>query len=113
MLAGGVNRADDLFLHVGFSALQALSHAGASRPFHQQADGLVPAEGAGFVVLRRLDEDPDGLAAEYGLSAEERDALVHRDVVTLHRRGVHALLIRNFAGFLGIDYVEAFRKAGL
>ncbi|MCV7077366.1 beta-ketoacyl synthase N-terminal-like domain-containing protein [Mycobacterium szulgai] len=56
MLAGGVNRADDLFLHVGFSALQALSHAGASRPFHQQADGLVPAEGAGFVVLRRLDD---------------------------------------------------------
>lgn len=60
MLAGGVNRADDLFLHVGFSALQALSHAGRSRPFHQQADGLVPAEGAGFVVLRRLD---DALAA--------------------------------------------------
>jgi hypothetical protein len=64
-------------------------------------------------VLRRLDEDPDGLAAEYGLSDEERDALVSRDVATLHRWGVHALLIRNFAGFLKIDYVEAFRKAGL
>lgn len=60
MLAGGVNRADDLFLHVGFSALQALSRSGQSRPFHRQADGLVPAEGAGFVVLRRIS---DALAA--------------------------------------------------
>ncbi|WP_204080229.1 beta-ketoacyl synthase N-terminal-like domain-containing protein [Mycobacterium riyadhense] len=56
MLAGGVNRADDLFLHVGFSALQALSRSGTSRPFHRQADGLVPAEGAGFIALRRLDD---------------------------------------------------------
>lgn len=56
MLAGGANRADALFLHVGFSALQALSRAGKSRPFHRQADGLVPAEGAGFVALRRFDD---------------------------------------------------------
>ena len=54
MLAGAVNRADDLFIHVGFCALQALSKTGRSRPFHQQADGLVPAEGCGFVVLERL-----------------------------------------------------------
>jgi len=34
MLAGGVNGADDLFLHLGFTALQALSPSGRSRPFH-------------------------------------------------------------------------------
>ncbi len=60
VLAGGVNRADDLFLHVGFAALSALSKTGQSRPFHAEADGLVPAEGCAFVVLRRLE---DALAA--------------------------------------------------
>ena len=51
MLAGAVNRADDLFLHVGFCALGAMSKSGRSRPFHRDADGLVPAEGCAFVVL--------------------------------------------------------------
>ncbi len=54
MLAGAVNCADDLFIHVGFSALRALSRTGRSRPFHPLADGLVPAEGAAAVALRRL-----------------------------------------------------------
>ncbi|MGW4129429.1 beta-ketoacyl synthase N-terminal-like domain-containing protein [Amycolatopsis japonica] len=56
MLAGGVNAADDLFLHVSFSSLGALSPTGRSRPFHASADGLVPAEGAAFVALMRLDD---------------------------------------------------------
>src|SRR5262249_22990970 len=34
----------------------AMSRSGRSRPFHQDADGLVPAEGAGFVVLQRLGD---------------------------------------------------------
>ena len=56
MLAGAVSRADDLFLHVGFSTLEALSLSGHSRPFHKDADGLLPAEGAAFVVLKRLSD---------------------------------------------------------
>lgn len=56
MLAGGVNRADDLILHVGFCALQAMSRSSRSRPYHRRADGLVPSQGAGFVVLKRLDD---------------------------------------------------------
>ncbi len=61
MLAGAVNRADDLFLHCGFSSLKALSKTGRSLPFHAQADGLLPAEGAAVVVLKRLaDAERDG-----------------------------------------------------
>ncbi|MDP6947085.1 MAG: polyketide synthase, partial [Myxococcota bacterium] len=61
MLAGGVNCADDLFIHVGFCSLQALSRTGQSRPFHREANGLVPAEGAAFVLLKRLaDAEADG-----------------------------------------------------
>ena len=61
MLAGAVQRADDLFLHVGFCALGALSKSGRSRPFHRDADGLLPAEGAAFLALKRLaDARRDG-----------------------------------------------------
>ncbi|MFN2166231.1 MAG: polyketide synthase, partial [Anaerolineae bacterium] len=56
MVAGAVNRTDDLFIHIGFCALQAMSKRGQSRPFSADADGLVPAEGAAFVVLKRLSD---------------------------------------------------------
>jgi len=61
MLAGAVCRSDDLFIHVGFCALNAMSKSGRSRPFHAKADGLVPGEGAAFVALKRLsDAERDG-----------------------------------------------------
>lgn len=78
MLAGAVNRADDLFLHVGFCALDALSRSGRSRPFHAEADGLVPAEGCAFLVLerladaRRLGHHVHGIVRGVGLSNDGR-----------------------------------------
>ena len=61
VLAGAVNRADSLFLHIGFCALNALSPSGRSRPFHEHADGLIPAEGAACVALKLLrDAERDG-----------------------------------------------------
>ncbi len=78
MLAGAVNCADDLFIHQGFTALNALSSTGQSRPFHAQANGLVPAEGCAFVALRRLADavhDGDtihGVIRGVGLSNDGR-----------------------------------------
>ncbi len=80
MLAGGVARAEPLFIHLGFTALQALSPTGQSRPFHKGADGLLPAEGAGLVALKRLDDavrDGDhifGVIRGVGLSNDGRQS---------------------------------------
>ncbi|RAL20438.1 beta keto-acyl synthase [Lujinxingia litoralis] len=78
VLAGAVNRADPLFLNIGFQALQALSPTGQSRPFHRDADGLVPTEGCAFIALKRLDDALDcgdtilGVIHEVGLSNDGR-----------------------------------------
>lgn len=78
MLAGGINASDDLILHIGFCTLQAMSKTGRSRPFHKEADGLVPAQGAGFLALKRLDDAVEagdrihGVIRAVGLSNDGR-----------------------------------------
>lgn len=56
MLAGGVSRPESLFTQAGFTQLKALSPSGVCSPFDAQADGLVVGEGAGIIVLKRLDD---------------------------------------------------------
>ncbi|MGQ4599721.1 beta-ketoacyl synthase N-terminal-like domain-containing protein [Nocardia sp. R6R-6] len=80
MLAGGVNGVDPLFVHEAFGVLSAMSRSGRSRPFHRQADGLVPGEGAVFVALMRLadaiaaDAPIVGVIRGMGLSNDGRDS---------------------------------------
>lgn len=56
MVAGGVSRPDTLYTQIGFSQLQALSPTGRCSPFDKSADGLVVGQGAGVVVLKRLED---------------------------------------------------------
>lgn len=86
MLAGGVNRTDSLYTQMGFTALQALSPSGRCAPFDVRGDGLVVGEGAGFVVLKRLDDarrDGDhvyGIIRGIGLSNDIGGSLLAPDV---------------------------------
>ena len=112
MLAGAINRADDLFIHVGFTALQALSPQGLSRPFHRDADGLLPSEGAAILVLKTLERalaDDDrilGVIRGIGLSNDGRS----KGFLAPAREGQAAAMSSAFAGSgLGpedIGYVE-------
>ncbi|MFQ6396618.1 beta-ketoacyl synthase N-terminal-like domain-containing protein [Nocardia sp. KC 131] len=97
MVAGAVNRVDDLAVHLAFSALGALSPTGRSRPFDRGADGLVPAEGCGFVALMRLS---DALAADMRIFGVIRGIGLSND-----GRGA-GLLVPSQAGQL-----EAIRQA--
>jgi len=56
MLAGGLSRPDSLYTQMGFSQLRALSPSGRCAPFDRKGDGLIVGEGAGVVVLKRLDD---------------------------------------------------------
>ena len=60
-LAGGVHIFNNIpFLNV-FCTLGAMSRQDQIRPFDRQADGMIPGEGVGIVVLKRLvDAQRDG-----------------------------------------------------
>ena len=56
MLSGGMSRPDCLYTQMGFSQLGALSPDGICSPFDSKANGLVMGEGAGIVVMKRLED---------------------------------------------------------
>ncbi|MFQ5805600.1 MAG: beta-ketoacyl synthase N-terminal-like domain-containing protein [Phycisphaerae bacterium] len=85
MLAGGVSRPESLYTQMGFSQLQALSPSGRCRPFDADADGLLVGEGAGMLLLKRLEDalrDGDhihGVIRGIGLSNDVAGSLLAAD----------------------------------
>ena len=61
MLAGAVSGADPFFINMGFSIFHAYPDHGISAPFDSNSKGLFAGEGAGVLVLKRLeDAERDG-----------------------------------------------------
>ena len=112
MLAGGLNGADDLFLHLGFTALQALSPSGRSRPFHVEADGLVPSTGAALVALKRLEDAERcgdrilGVITGIGLSNDGRQSGLLAPAVGGQTRAMTTALQQAGLSPGDIDYVD-------
>jgi acyl transferase domain-containing protein/phosphopantetheinyl transferase len=102
-VAGGVYIQSDVDFPLVFSRLGALSKSGVPRPFGKRADGMVPGEGVGVVVLKRLaDAERDGdrvyaVIRGIGLSSDGRGL----GLGTPSARG-HALAMR-----------RAYRQAGI
>ncbi|MCE2597158.1 3-hydroxyacyl-[acyl-carrier-protein] dehydratase FabA [Motilimonas cestriensis] len=82
MLASAVSGSDPFFINMGFSIFQAYPANGISAPFDQQSQGLFAGEGAGVLVLKRLDDalrDQDKIYATIegvGLSNDGRGQFV-------------------------------------
>jgi len=79
MLAGAVCASDQLFIHMGFSIFHAYApHGEKFVPLDKDSAGLVSSEGAGMVVLKRLEDaqrDGDnilGVIGGIGLSNDGR-----------------------------------------
>jgi len=70
--------------------------------------------------LYRIDKDTtmqallggadDAVFAGFDLDEEEKRVLREKDVATLYEWGVHSLLIRNFSGACGIQYIDEYKK---
>lgn len=76
-VAGGVYLSLTPDSHIGFSRIGAMSRQGRCLPFDSRADGFVLGDGAGLVVLKRLDDairDGDRIYATIDGLAANNDA---------------------------------------
>ncbi len=60
-----------------------------------------------------LRDNPEAAFKAYDLTAEEKAVIFAKDVATLYEWGIHPLLVRNFAGTVGVRYVAEYARRGL
>lgn len=112
-IAGGVNLCLTPSPFVALSKARALSPTGRCRPFGAGADGYVRAEGAGAVVLKRLDQalrDGDAVAAVIRGSAMNQDGRTSGIAApnpAAQQAVIEAAMRRAAVDAESIDYVEA------
>ncbi|WP_254453403.1 type I polyketide synthase [Siccirubricoccus sp. G192] len=114
-LVGGVNLLLSPFPFIGFARAGMLSPAGRCHAFDARADGYVRAEGAGLVVLKRLDDalrDGDGVRTVIlgsGVNAAGRTV-----GLSLPSQAAQAALIRQVMAEAGVtpDRIGYFEAHG-
>lgn len=111
-LAGGVNLMVTPTAHEWFRLAGALSPDGCCRPFDASANGMVPGEGLGVVVLKRLDKalaDGDRIEAVIeGLEVNNDGKSI--GIMAPNPQGQEALLRQTYAKAgvspAQVDYIE-------
>jgi acyl transferase domain-containing protein len=102
-IAGAVYLEADVDFPMVFCQLNAFSHSGTARPFAADADGMIPGDGVGVLVLkRRADAERDGdriyaLVQGVGIASDGRS------------RGLTAPSARGHARAIA----RAYRRAGI
>lgn len=114
-LVGGVHLATHVPFLAVFSQLGALSRSSQIRPFDEKADGLVPGEGVGIVVLKRggeAERDGDRIYATIkgvGISSDGRG-----QALLAPRVEGEELAVRRAYGMAGVapDTIELIEAHG-
>ncbi len=112
-LAGGVDALNHIFMYMCFSKTPAISPTGDARPFDSDADGTVLGEGAGIVVLKRLeDAQRDGdriyaVIAGIGTSSDGRSQSIYAPHAAGQARALRNAYRAAGIGPEAVDLIEA------
>jgi 3-oxoacyl-[acyl-carrier-protein] synthase II len=113
VVAGGSEAGLTPLARAAFSALDALSKEGISRPFDARRDGFVMGEGAAVLVLERQDRAQErgarvlGIVRGYGASSDAHHLTAPRDDGAGQAAAMAAALADAGAQPEDIDYVNA------
>lgn len=112
VLAGGVNLNLHPWKYVGFSKARMLSPTGRCRTFDRDADGFVPGDGVGMVLLRRLSDavrDGDhvyGVIRGSAVNHGRRRTTITAPTVASQREVIAAAIERSGVSPAEITFVE-------
>ncbi len=111
-LSGGADRSMDISTYIKFSKIGALSATG-TRPFDEKADGFVMGEGAGFVVLKRLEDAiKDGnkiyaVIASIGSSSDGKGKAITAPNPEGQKQAIQMAMRKAHINTNEVDYIEA------